>query len=59
MLGIKQVHNSNSEGHGTLDQDIKTLMRGSQGMGSGSLGIGLGSHRKTQNVIPSPTSKGQ
>ena len=32
-------------------------MRGSQGMGSGN--PGMGSHRETQNVIPSTTSKGQ
>ena len=31
-------------------------MRGSQGMGSGS--PGMGSPREMQNVIPSPTSKG-
>ena len=31
-------------------------MRGSQGMGSG---MGLGSPRDMQNVIPSPTSKGE
>ena len=34
-------------------------MRGCQGMGSGNPGMGLGSPRETQNVIPSPMSKGQ
>ena len=36
-----------------------SAMRGSQAMGSGSLGMGLGSSLETQNVIPSPTPKGQ
>ena len=33
--------------------------RDSQGMGNGSRGIGRGSPRETQKVIPSPTSKGR